>query len=46
MGNSKLGRREALKALAGIPVLGLFGIEALRGIKYDAKNDARKKIIQ
>lgn len=43
--NSKLGRRNALKALAGIPVLGLFGIEALRGINYDAKNDARRKII-
>jgi len=42
---NKLGRRDALKAMAGIPVLGLFGFEALRGIKYDAQNDARKKII-
>jgi len=43
--NNKLGRRNALKAMAGIPVLGLFGFEALRGFKYDTKNNVRKEII-
>ncbi len=32
--------------MAGVPVLGLFGLEALRGIKYDARHDVRKEIIQ
>ena len=40
------GRRKALKAMAGIPVLGLLGWEALRGIKYDARHDVREEIIQ
>jgi len=43
--NNKLGRRNALKAMAGIPVLGLLGIEALRGFNHEAKNDVRREII-
>ena len=41
-----IGRRNMLKALAGIPVLGVFGFEALRKISYDAKHNVRKEIIQ
>jgi predicted dehydrogenase len=42
---NKLGRRNALKAMAGIPVLGIFGLEALRGIRYDARNETRRRIV-
>ncbi len=42
---NKLGRRNALKALAGIPVLGILGFETFRRIRYDEKYDVRKKII-
>lgn len=41
-----LGRRSMLKALAGIPVLGVFGFEALRKIRYDSNHNVRKEIIQ
>lgn len=43
--DNKLGRRTVLKALAGVPVLGLFGFEVLRKVRYDAKHDVRKEII-
>lgn len=43
---NKLGRRNALKAMAGIPVLGIFGFESLRKIRYDADNDIRARIIR
>ncbi len=45
--NSKdgIGRRNMLKALAGIPVLGAFGLQALRKFNYDKKNDVRREII-
>ena len=39
------GRRDVLKALAGLPILGVLGLEALRKFKYDSKHDARKVII-
>jgi hypothetical protein len=44
--NRKIGRRDVLKAMTGIPVLGIFGIGAFKKIKYDAQHDARKKIVQ
>jgi len=40
-----LGRRNMLKALAGIPVLGVFGFEALRKIQYDSNHNVRREII-
>ena len=43
--NNGIGRRNMLKALAGIPVLGVLGLEALRKFNYDDKNDVRKEII-
>jgi predicted dehydrogenase len=42
---NKLGRRNALKAMAGVPVLGIFGVEALRKTNFEEKNDVRKQII-
>jgi predicted dehydrogenase len=39
------GRRDVLKALAGLPVLGVFGLEALRKFSYDEKHSARKEIL-
>ena len=42
----KIGRRNVLKALAGVPVVGLFGLEALRKIRYDAAHDVRKEIVR
>lgn len=44
-GKNKLGRRNMLKAMAGIPVLGVFGFEILRKTNYDAKHNIRKQII-
>lgn len=41
-----IGRRNMLKALAGIPVLGVFGLEALRKYNYDSKHSVRREIIQ
>jgi predicted dehydrogenase len=43
---SGLGRRNMLKALAGVPVLGLFGVQVLRKLSYDDKTNARKQIIR
>jgi predicted dehydrogenase len=39
------GRRDVLKTLAGLPVLGVFGLQALRKFSYDSKHDVRKDII-
>ena len=36
-----LSRRSALKALAGIPVLGLFGYELFDKISWDKKKQSR-----
>ncbi|MEN8229146.1 MAG: Gfo/Idh/MocA family oxidoreductase [Bacteroidota bacterium] len=38
-------RRRALKALAGVPVLGLMGFEIFKKTKYDRTHDLRKKIL-
>ncbi len=35
-----------LKALAGIPVLGLLGAEVLRKLKYDNRHNIRKQIVR
>ncbi|MFO7933434.1 MAG: Gfo/Idh/MocA family oxidoreductase [Bacteroidales bacterium] len=42
---SGMGRRRMLKSLAGIPVLGLLGIEVLRKLDYDEKHNIRKQIV-
>jgi len=42
----EIGRRNVLKALAGVPVLGLFGVEALRKIKDDTAHDVRKEMVR
>lgn len=42
---SGMGRRRMLKSLAGIPVLGLMGIEVLRKLNYDEKHNIRKQIV-
>jgi hypothetical protein len=39
-----ISRRNALKALAGIPVAGLFGFELSRKINYD--KNRRSRIVQ
>ena len=44
--NNGIGRRNMLKALAGIPVLGLLGIQVARQLNYIDKNNARKEIIK
>ena len=41
-----IGRRNMLKALVGIPVLGVFGIELLRKLGYDEKHNTRKEIVR
>jgi len=41
-----LGRRNMLKALAGIPVLGALGIEVLRKFNYDDKHNERREIVR
>lgn len=43
---SSLGRRNMLKALAGVPVLGFFGVQVLRKLDYDDKTNARKQIVK
>ena len=43
---SGLGRRNMLKALAGVPVLGLFGVQVLRKLDHDDKHNARKQIVK
>jgi predicted dehydrogenase len=40
-----IGRRSMLKALAGIPVLGVFGIQLFRKLNYDDKHSQRREII-
>jgi len=40
-----IGRRSVLKALAGVPALGLLGFEILRKTKYDKSHDLRHEIL-
>ncbi len=46
--DKKIGfdRRSMLKALAGIPVLGAFGIEVFRKLSFDDKHNTRREIIR
>jgi predicted dehydrogenase len=44
--NNGIGRRSMLKALAGLPVLGLLGIQVVRKLNYVDKHNARKEIIR
>ena len=37
------GRRDLIKALAGLPVLGLMGYEVLRKVKYNEAHDISSK---
>ncbi len=41
-----IGRRNMLKALAGVPVMGLFGVQLLRKYNDYRKNDIRLEIIR
>lgn len=43
---NKIGRRKAIKALAGVPVLGALGFEILKKAKYDQSNNLKKSIIK
>ncbi|MFY0654929.1 MAG: Gfo/Idh/MocA family oxidoreductase [Cyclobacteriaceae bacterium] len=45
-GNTNKGRRSILKALGGIPVLGLFSFGVNEKINYVEKSDTRKAIIK
>ena len=38
-------RRNLLKALAGIPVLGVFGLEVFRKVNYDNSHNTKKEIL-
>jgi predicted dehydrogenase len=42
---ANIGRRNMLKALAGVPVVGVLGIQVLRKAKYDSDNNIQKEII-
>ncbi len=44
--NSGLHRREMLKALAGIPILGALGIEVFRKTSYDDKHNVQEELIR
>ncbi|HKK62586.1 MAG TPA: Gfo/Idh/MocA family oxidoreductase [Bacteroidales bacterium] len=44
--NNGIGRRGMLKALAGVPVVGLLGVQALRKYNYEMENDVRRKIVK
>ena len=39
-------RRSILKAMAGVPVLGAFGVEVARKLNYDTKNNPREAVIR
>jgi len=43
--SSQQGRRNVIKALAGIPVLGFLGLEIFRKTNYDKTHDRSKEII-
>ena len=44
--NNEIGRRGMLKALAGIPVLGLLGIQVVRKLRYEDRNNKKREIIR
>jgi len=43
--NPSPGRRKVLKALAGLPVVGLLGVQVLRKTSYDNKHSLQKQIV-
>jgi len=43
--NTSPGRRKMLKALAGLPVLGLLGVQVLRKTNYDNKHSLQRQIV-
>ncbi len=43
---NNIGRRNLLKALAGIPVLGALGIQVFRQMKYNEKHNLQSQIIK
>ena len=43
--NPSPGRRNMLKALAGLPVLGILGVQVLRKTNYDNKHSLQKQIV-
>jgi hypothetical protein len=43
--NPSPGRRKMLKALAGLPVLGLLGVQVLRKTNYDNKHSLQRQIV-
>ncbi len=43
--SNKIGRRSVLKALAGVPVVGLLGYEILKKSKYDKAHNVQKEIL-
>jgi len=43
--NPSPGRRKVLKALAGLPVLGLLGVQVLKKTNYDNKHSLQKQIV-
>ena len=40
------GRRTMLKALAGVPVLGVLGVQVLRKLNFDTKHNQRAAIVR
>ena len=40
-----INRRKMLKALAGVPVIGLFGFGVLKKIQYDKTHNIRKEVL-
>jgi predicted dehydrogenase len=44
--DNKLNRRSILKALAGIPFLGVFAYEAMRSLSYESNVDRKNLIIK
>ena len=43
---SDLGRRNMLKALVGVPVVGALGFQVLRKASYENRNDIQSEIIK
>ena len=44
--SSGIDRRDMLKALAGVPILGALGIQILRKTAYDEKHNIREEIVR
>jgi len=43
---SGIDRRDMLKALAGVPILGALGIQVLRKTSYDDKHNIQQEIVR